>query len=163
MEKFRLAFRLAGSVTQWLCILVQGHWSQPMFIFGFPIALGISAVENGPSPHCLLHLACCSWSREHCNPALAWQAATWCPVIFSIWTTAAVGNSELAQKANFFVRSNHGNLQFLCLCITSWSITCLRPQSVMCQCVTRKLVLRGIIWFKALYFRMRVKKLGREE
>lgn len=103
MEKFRLAFRLAGSVTQWLCILVQGHWSQPMFIFGFPIALGISAVENGPSPHYLLHLVCCSWSREHCSPALAWQAATWCPVIFSIWTTAAVGNSELAHKGYFFV------------------------------------------------------------
>lgn len=27
-----------------------------MFIFGFPIALGISAVENGPSPHYLFTL-----------------------------------------------------------------------------------------------------------
>ena len=44
-----------------------------MFIFGFPIALGISVVENGPSPHYLLHLVCCSWSREHCSPALAWR------------------------------------------------------------------------------------------
>lgn len=29
-----------------------------MFIFGFPIALGITAVKNGTFLHYLLHLAC---------------------------------------------------------------------------------------------------------